>query len=343
VGIALENISKWFGNFQAVDCVNLEIKHGSLVALLGPSGSGKSSLLRLISGLETPDRGRIWLKGVDATFQPVRERNIGFVFQNYALFKHLTVRQNIAFGLEIRANKSDAGATAKIDTKVAELLDLVQLSGLGKRYPEQLSGGQRQRVALARALAIEPQVLLLDEPFGALDARVRRDLRAWLRQLHDRVKVTTVFVTHDRAEAMEVADTIVIMNKGQIEQVGTPAEIYDRPANSFVMSFIGPVNILPASLNLFQGNNVTALNPEIFVRPQDIAIATTADRSTVGAKVNRSIHLGAEIQVELALEDGQIVMAQLTRERFDELHLEPQQQVFVKPKESKSFPIDYSI
>jgi sulfate/thiosulfate transport system ATP-binding protein len=343
VGIALENISKWFGNFQAVDCVNLEIKHGSLVALLGPSGSGKSSLLRLISGLETPDRGRIWLKGVDATFQPVRERNIGFVFQNYALFKHLTVRQNIAFGLEIRANKSDAGATAKIDTKVEELLDLVQLSGLGKRYPEQLSGGQRQRVALARALAIEPQVLLLDEPFGALDARVRRDLRAWLRQLHDRVKVTTVFVTHDRAEAMEVADTIVIMNKGQIEQIGTPAEIYDRPANSFVMSFIGPVNILPASLNLFQGNNVTALNPEIFIRPQDIAIATTADRSTVGAKVNRSIHLGAEIQVELALEDGQIVMAQLTRERFNELHLEPQQQVFVKPKETKSFPIDYSI
>ncbi len=343
MGIALENISKWFGNFQAVDCVNLEIKHGSLVALLGPSGSGKSSLLRLISGLETPDRGRIWLQGVDATPQRVQERNIGFVFQNYALFKHLTVRQNIAFGLEIRAHKSNSGATAKIDAKVEELLDLVQLGGLGKRYPEQLSGGQRQRVALARALAIEPQVLLLDEPFGALDARVRRDLRAWLRQLHDRVKVTTVFVTHDRAEAMEVADKIVIMNKGRIEQVGTPAEIYDRPANSFVMSFIGPVNVLPASLNLFQGNNATAFTPEIFIRSQDISIATTADRSTVGAKVNRSIHLGAEIQVELALEDGQIVMAHLTRERFNELHLEPQQQVFVKPKETKSFPIDYSI
>jgi sulfate/thiosulfate transport system ATP-binding protein len=346
VGIALENISKCFGSFQAVDCVNLEISHGSLIALLGPSGSGKSSLLRLIAGLETPDRGRIWLKGADATQQSVQERNIGFVFQNYALFKHLTVRQNIAFGLEIRASSAKAktkSAATKIEKKVEELLDLIQLSGLGNRYPAQLSGGQRQRVALARALAIEPQVLLLDEPFGALDARVRRDLRAWLRQLHDRVKVTTVFVTHDQEEAMEVADKIVIMNQGRIEQVGTPAEIYDRPANSFVMSFIGPVNILPSSLNLFQSNGFEATNPETFVRPQDIAIETRSHTSNVGAKVNRVVHLGAEIQAELALEDGQTIVAHLTRERFDELQLEPQQQVFVKPKEAKSFPIDYSI
>lgn len=346
MGIALENISKCFGSFQAVDCVNLEIRHGSLIALLGPSGCGKSSLLRLIAGLETPDRGRIWLKGIDATQQSVQERNIGFVFQNYALFKHLTVRQNIAFGLEIRAAQAKADKTAaaiKIDKKVEELLDLIQLSGLGNRYPAQLSGGQRQRVALARALAIEPEVLLLDEPFGALDARVRRDLRAWLRQLHDRVKVTTVFVTHDREEAMEVADTIVIMNKGRIEQVGTPAEIYDRPANSFVMSFIGPVNILPSSLNIFQSNGFETINPEMFVRPQDIVIETRSNTTAVGAKVNRLTNLGGEVQAELALDDGKTIVAHLTRARFDELQLEPQQQVFVKPKEAKSFPIDYSI
>jgi sulfate/thiosulfate transport system ATP-binding protein len=346
VGIALENISKCFGSVLAVDCVNLEIRPGSLIALLGPSGCGKSSLLRLIAGLETPDRGRIWLKGADATQQSVQDRKIGFVFQNYALFKHLTVRQNIAFGLEIRAAKTKADRTSaatKIDKKVTELLDLIQLSGLGNRYPAQLSGGQRQRVALARALAIEPEVLLLDEPFGALDARVRRDLRAWLRQLHDRVKVTTVFVTHDREEAMEVADRIVIMNKGRIEQVGTPAEIYDRPANSFVMSFIGPVNILPSSLNIFQSNGFAASNPEMFLRPQDIAIETTSNTTTVGAKVNRLVHLGSEVQAELALDDGQVITAHLTREHFDKLQLETQQQVFVKPKEAKSFPLDYSI
>jgi sulfate/thiosulfate transport system ATP-binding protein len=338
VGIAVENISKCFGNFQAVDCVNLEIGAGSLIALLGPSGSGKSTLLRLIAGLETPDRGRLWLAGQNATQQSVRERNIGFVFQNYALFKHLTVRQNIGFGLEIRSI-----AASKVKKKVAELLDLIQLSGLGDRYPAQLSGGQRQRVALARALAIEPQVLLLDEPFGALDARVRKDLRAWLRSLHDRSHVTTVFVTHDQSEAMEVADRIVIMNKGRIVQVGTPAEIYDRPANAFVMSFIGTVNVLASSSHIFQGNGFETTNPKIFLRPQDIAIEIGSSTTNIAAKVNRLIHLGSEIQAELALDDGQIVMAHLTREHFDKLQLEPQQQVFFKPKEARSFPIDYSI
>jgi sulfate/thiosulfate transport system ATP-binding protein len=338
VGIALENISKCFGSFQAVDCVNLEISRGSIVALLGPSGSGKSSLLRLIAGLETPDRGRLWLDGIEATTQSVQQRNIGFVFQNYALFKHLTIRQNIAFGLEIRSI-----SPTKVKTKVEELLDLIQLSGLGDRYPAQLSGGQRQRVSLARALAIEPKILLLDEPFGALDARVRKDLRAWLRQLHDRVKVTTILVTHDRSDAMEVADKIVVMNRGQIEQIGTPAEIYDRPANAFVMSFLGPVNVLPSGLNIFQGNGFKTLDPQLFLRPQDIEIETVATTTTVSAKVNRLIHLGGEVQAELALDDGQIVMAQLTREYFDKLQLEPQQQVFVKPKEVKSFPLDYSI
>jgi sulfate/thiosulfate transport system ATP-binding protein len=345
VGIALENVSKSFGSFQAVDRVNLEIRSGALIALLGPSGSGKSSLLRLIAGLETLDRGRIWLAGQDATQQTVQERNIGFVFQNYALFKHLTIRQNIAFGLELRVSRQESPkvAAANIKTKVEELLDLIQLSGLGDRYPAQLSGGQRQRVALARALAIDPQVLLLDEPFGALDARVRKDLRAWLRQLHDRSHVTTIFVTHDQTEAMEVADTIVIMNQGKIEQVGTPAEIYDRPANAFVMSFIGPVNILPSGLNISNQNGIEGTNLQMFLRPQDIAIEIGSSTTNVSAKVNRLIHLGSEIKAELALGDGQVITAHLTRETFDRLQLAPHQQVFVKPRETKSFPIDYSI
>ncbi|BAZ42097.1 sulfate ABC transporter ATPase subunit [Calothrix sp. NIES-4101] len=338
MGIVVENVSKQFGTFQAVNNVSLEIESGSLVALLGPSGSGKSTLLRLISGLELPDSGRILLTGKDATYQSVQERNIGFVFQHYALFKHLTVRQNIAFGLEIRKTPK-----AKVKNKVEELLELVQLSGLGNRYPSQLSGGQRQRVALARALAVEPNVLLLDEPFGALDARVRKDLRAWLRRLHDEVHVTTVFVTHDQEEAMEVSDEIVVMNKGCVEQVGTPAEIYDHPASAFVMSFIGPVNVLPSSSRIFQNNGFDSANPEMFLRPQDIIVDTVPNGTTVPARVSRLIHLGWEIQAELTLEDGQVMTAHLSRDRFDELNLEPQQKVYVKPKDAKSFPLYYSI
>jgi sulfate/thiosulfate transport system ATP-binding protein len=338
VGIVVENVSKQFGSFQAVDQVSIEIKSGSLVALLGPSGSGKSTLLRLISGLEMPDSGKILLTGKDATYQSVQERNIGFVFQHYALFKHLTVRQNIAFGLEIRK-----AGKKKIQGKVEQLLELVQLSGLGDRYPSQLSGGQRQRVALARALAVEPKVLLLDEPFGALDAKVRKDLRAWLRRLHDEVHVTTVFVTHDQEEAMEVSDEIVVMNKGKVEQVGTPAEIYDHPASAFVMSFIGPVNVLPSSAKIFQSSGFDSANPEIFLRPQDIIVERVANNSTASAIVNRVIHLGWEVQVELTLDDGQTFTAHLTRERFDELQLEPQERVYVKPKDAKSFPLYYSI
>ncbi|MBD2140477.1 TOBE-like domain-containing protein [Anabaena sp. FACHB-1250] len=338
MGIVVENVSKQFGSFQAVAQVNLEIQSGSLVALLGPSGSGKSTLLRLISGLEMPDTGKIILTGKDATYQSVQERNIGFVFQHYALFKHLTVRKNIAFGLEIRK-----APQKKIQGKVEQLLELVQLSGLGDRYPSQLSGGQRQRVALARALAVEPNVLLLDEPFGALDAKVRKDLRAWLRRLHDEVHVTTVFVTHDQEEAMEVADEIVVMNKGKVEQVGTPAQIYDHPASAFVMSFIGPVNILPSSAKIFQSSGFESTHPETFLRPQDIIIETVANGTTVPAIVSRIIHLGWEIQVELTLDDGQMMTAHLTRERFDELKLEPQEKVYVKPKEAKSFPLYYSI
>lgn len=338
MGIVVENVSKKFGSFQAVDQVNLEIQSGSLVALLGPSGSGKSTLLRLIAGLEMPDSGKILLTGKDATNQSVQERKIGFVFQHYALFKHLTVRQNIAFGLEIRKT-----LPKKVKGRVDQLLELVQLSGLGDRYPSQLSGGQRQRVALARALAVEPDVLLLDEPFGALDAKVRKDLRAWLRRLHDEVHVTTVFVTHDQEEAMEVSDEVVVMNKGRVEQIGTPADIYDNPASAFVMSFIGPVNVLPSSSKIFQSSGFNSPNPEVFLRPQDVIIEKVANGTTAPATVNRVIHLGWEIQVELRLDDGQTVTAHLTRDRFDQLELEPQQRVYVKPKDAKSFPLYYSI
>ena len=338
MGIVVESVSKQFGSFKAVDNVSLEIKSGSLVALLGPSGSGKSTLLRLISGLELPDTGRILLTGKDATYQSVQERNIGFVFQHYALFKHLTVRQNIAFGLEIRKAPKN-----KVKNRVSELLELVQLSGLGDRYPSQLSGGQGQRVALARALAVEPEVLLLDEPFGALDAKVRKDLRAWLRRLHDEVHVTTVFVTHDQEEAMEVSDEVVVMNKGAVEQIGTPAEIYDHPASAFVMSFIGPVNVLPSTSGLFQSNGFDSAHPKMFLRPQDVIIETNPNGTTVPARISRLINLGWEIQAELTLEDGQVMTAHLSRERFDELNLEPQQKVYVKPKDAKSFPLYYSI
>lgn len=332
MGILADNVSKQFGDFLALDQVSVEVRTGSLVALLGPSGSGKSTLLRLIAGLEKPDRGRIFLTGRDATFETVQKRGIGFVFQHYALFKHLTVRQNIAFGLEIAKQPK-----ARIRNRVEELLELVQLRGLGDRYPSQLSGGQRQRVALARALALEPQVLLLDEPFGALDAKVRKDLRVWLRTLHDTVHVTTVFVTHDQEEAMEVSDEIVVMNQGRVEQVGTPADLYDHPASSFVMSFIGPVNVLPSTATIFRRSGYRANGDEVFLRPHDVDIFLSGNETTVPAVVKRVIHLGWEIQAELVLEDQQTFIAHLSREQFHALRLHNGQQVYVKPKEARSF------
>lgn len=332
--IVVENVSKQFGSFQALDQVNLEIKRGSLVSLLGPSGSGKSTLLRVIAGLEAPDTGKIWITGNDATRKSVQDRNIGFVFQHYALFKHLTIRENIAFGLNIRKAQK-----TRTKARVDELLELVQLSGLGNRYPSQLSGGQRQRVALARALAVEPQVLLLDEPFGALDAKVRKDLRTWLRRLHDEVGVTAVLVTHDQEEAMEVSDEIVVMNKGRVEQVGSPAEIYDQPASAFVMSFIGPVNVLPSSSRLFQDNRFDTSHPQVFLRPHDVVIDTHYEGTRTNAKVSRVVHLGWEIEVQLKLDDAHEVKAILTREQFKQLNLKPEQRVYVKPKDAKSFPL----
>ncbi|HEY9880333.1 MAG TPA: sulfate/molybdate ABC transporter ATP-binding protein [Leptolyngbyaceae cyanobacterium] len=332
MGIRVENVSKQFGDFQAVKNVSLEVKTGSLVALLGPSGSGKSTLLRVIAGLEQPDAGRIILTGRDATHQSVQDRKVGFVFQHYALFKHLTVRKNIAFGMEIQKWPKE-----KIRRRVENLIDLVQLTGMGDRYPSQLSGGQRQRVALARALAVEPEVLLLDEPFGALDAKVRKDLRDWLRRLHDEVHVTTVFVTHDQEEAMEISDEIVVMNHGVVEQIGSPAEIYDRPATPFVMSFIGPVNVLSPNEALIPQWNAPTRNGDFFLRPHDIEILPTAVDEAVTAQVQRLIHLGWTIRVELILTDGQTVTAYVTREQIAHLDLKPQQQVFVRPKAVKTF------
>ncbi|MBW4563461.1 MAG: sulfate ABC transporter ATP-binding protein [Mojavia pulchra JT2-VF2] len=333
MGIAVENISKQFGSFRAVERVSLEFKTGSLIALLGPSGSGKSTLLRIIAGLEKPDSGEIWLTGENSTHKRVQERHIGFVFQHYALFRHLTVRENIAFALELRKAPKN-----RIKQRVTELLELVQLSSLGDRYPSQLSGGQRQRVALARALAVQPQILLLDEPFGALDAKVRKELRSWLRHLHEDVNVTTVFVTHDQEEAMEVADEIVVMNQGRVEQVGTPAEIYDYPASPFVMSFIGPVNVLPGNSGIKPDNISISPTDQVFLRPHDILIQTQVVENAAPAKVDQITHLGWEIRVELLLELGQRVYAQLSREQFQKLQLKQNQRVYVKPKNTKIFP-----
>jgi sulfate/thiosulfate transport system ATP-binding protein len=306
--ISVDAVTKRFGDFSALQDVSLDVPEGSLTALLGPSGSGKSTLLRVIAGLEAPDSGRVVIDGADATDLPVQRREIGFVFQHYAAFKHMTVRENVAFGMRIR-KRPRAAVAAKVD----ELLEIVGLQGFQKRYPAQLSGGQRQRMALARALAIEPRVLLLDEPFGALDAKVRADLRAWLRRLHDEVHVTTVLVTHDQEEAMEVADDIAVLNEGRIEQVGTPRELYDRPANGFVMSFLGPVARLGDDL----------------VRPHDLHITAEPRDGALEAMVDRVVHLGFEVRAELALGDGTPLPVQLTRDDALALELAPGDIVWV--------------
>jgi sulfate transport system ATP-binding protein len=299
--IEIHHVSKRFDAFTALDDVCLGVADGSLTALLGPSGSGKSTLLRIIAGLETPDAGRVLIGGEDVTTTPARRRGVGFVFQHYAPFKHMTVRENVGFGLSVRRR-----AKGEIAARVDELLGLVRLDGLAERYPAQLSGGQRQRMALARALAPAPEVLLLDEPFGALDAQVRGELRDWLRRLHDEIHVTTIFVTHDQEEAMDVAEQIVLVNHGRIEQVGTARELYEHPTNEFVMSFIGPVNRIGDS----------------YLRPHDIQILSDPDETSTEALVERIVHLGFEVRAELKLDDGSQVWAQLTRERAAELELE---------------------
>ena len=310
------NVTKQFGDFVALDDVSLEIPDGSLTALLGPSGSGKSTLLRVIAGLEKPDTGTVSLGGRDVTSLPAHKRGIGFVFQHYAAFKHMTVAKNIAFGLEIRRRPK-----AEVKDRVAELIDLVHLEGLGDRYPSQLSGGQRQRMALARALAVEPEVLLLDEPFGALDARVRKDLRLWLRRLHDETHVTTVLVTHDQEEAMEVADQIVVMSQGHVEQIGAPRDVYEDPANEFVMTFVGQAHEI-------EGN---------FVRPHDLEVTLEPNGSTSEAMIDRVVHLGFNVRLDLVGSDGERLSVQTTRDNAELNEFAPGQIVYVKPTRHTTF------
>jgi sulfate transport system ATP-binding protein len=316
MAIEARSVTKRFGDFVALDDVSLNVESGSLTALLGPSGSGKSTLLRVIAGLETPEVGDVFISGKEATAIAPQKRGVGFVFQHYAPFTHMTVWDNVAFGLSIRRRPK-----REIAERVDRLLELVQLKGLGRRYPAQLSGGQRQRMALARALAPEPEVLLLDEPFGALDARVRKELREWLLRLHDETHVTTIFVTHDQEEALDLSDSIAVMNNGRIEQVAPPRELYDEPANAFVMSFVGPVNRIG----------------QAWVRPHDIELTHEPNGSTREAQVERIVRLGFETRVDLVRDDDERLHVQLTRDEADLLELEPGDIVYVRTKHERVF------
>jgi sulfate transport system ATP-binding protein len=354
MSIEVRDVSKNFGSFAALKGVNLKVETGELIALLGPSGSGKTTLLRIIAGLEFPTQGAILFGDEDIVRRDARSRQVGFVFQHYALFRHMTVFENIAFGLRVRPRETRPSKAA-IKDRVMELLKLVQLEGLAGRYPSQLSGGQRQRVALARALAVEPKVLLLDEPFGALDARVRQELRTWLRRLHDELHITSVFVTHDQEEALEVSDRVVVMNEGQIEQVGTPDEVYEHPANPFVMNFLGSVNIFHGRVHdgevqigpLAAPGLVGAQNtPTIgYVRPHELDIARHRNGApTIEAVIRHITAVGPTVRLELQRnDDGSQIDAELTRERFGELALKTGELVHVTPRKLQVFLDDYSI
>ena len=319
--IRVDAITKRFGAFTALRDVSLDVRSGELVALLGPSGAGKTSLLRVISGLEVPEAGRVFLDERDATEASLRDRNVGFVFQHYALFRHMSVFENVAFGLRVRARK-DRPAEPLIRERVARLLELVQLEAYADRLPSQLSGGQRQRVALARALAVEPKVLLLDEPFGSLDAKVRKELRRWLRRLHDDLHVTSVFVTHDQEEALELADRVVIMNQGRIEQVGTPDEVYTRPASPFVFQFLGDVNLFHA--------RVEGTHAQVLVRPHLLTISHSArGHDEFPARVVRVNAAGPLVRVDLVSALGEPVRVEITQERLQALQLQRDSEVFV--------------
>lgn len=353
MSIRVEGLTKRFGDFVALDRIDLEARTGELLALLGPSGSGKTTLLRVIAGLETPDTGTVRYHDEDVTNQDARERNFGFVFQHYALFRHLDVFENVAFGLRVRR-----APRAEVRRRVGELLELVGLAGLEKRYPTQISGGQRQRVALARALAARPKVLLLDEPFGALDAKVRRELRAWLRRLHDEIHVTSVFVTHDQEEAFEVADRVVVMNHGKIEQVGTPREVSEQPATPFVMDFIGNANIFVGRVQNGHAYFGTASIPSpehsdprpriatVYVRPHELEVERTPrGESSLRAKVARINEAGSIARLLLTSDElGMALDVELSRARHGELELRTDETVYVSPRAARVFvPEDYSI
>jgi len=342
MSIEATHIRKSYGEFEALKDVSLRIESGELVALLGPSGSGKTTLLRIIAGLEVPDSGTIRLNDEDATRATASQRHVGFVFQHYALFRHLTVFENIAFGLRLRP-KSTRPAEAQIRSKVKELLQLIQLDWLGSRFPNQLSGGQRQRVALARALAVEPSVLLLDEPFGALDAKVRKELRRWLRRLHDELHIASVFVTHDQEEALEVADRVAIMNHGRIEQVGTPLDVYDNPANAFVYQFIGDVNLFHQRSETANPPADLPSSPAAFVRPHELELSrhATGRIDAVVATVRYIGAAGPVVRLELQREDtGGSLDAEISRERFRDLNLSVGDKVDVIARNLRVFTDD---
>lgn len=348
MSIEIKNVEKSFGRFKALKNISLDIASGELVALLGPSGCGKTTLLRIIAGLEAPDAGSILFHGEDATHRHVRDRQVGFVFQHYALFRHMTVFENIAFGLRVRP-RGKRPPESVIRQKVHDLLNLVQLDWLAERYPDQLSGGQRQRIALARALAVEPQVLLLDEPFGALDAKVRKDLRRWLRRLHDELHVTSVFVTHDQEEALEVADRVVVLNEGRIEQIGAPHEVYDHPATPFVYQFLGDVNLFHGRVHDGHariGETEVELaggpdHPEsavFYVRPHEIEILRDRGTGTIAAKISDIRPLGATVRIELERTDGRgLVEVELTRDRFAHKGFREGESVYLQPKRLRTF------
>lgn len=356
MSIEITGINKTFGDFTALQNIDLKVPTGELVALLGPSGSGKTTLLRIIAGLEQADAGAVLFHGQDTTQQDVRQRQVGFVFQHYALFRHMNVFDNVAFGLQVRPAQQRP-SKQEIADKVQELLGLVRLEGYAQRYPAQLSGGQRQRVALARALAVEPKVLLLDEPFGALDAKVRKELRRWLRQLHDKLDVTSVFVTHDQEEALDVADRVVILNQGRIEQQGTPEEVYEKPKNAFVYDFLGNVNLFRGRLNQgqVQLGSISVAAPEYaateetavvsYVRPHNLQIERTGQEPNFfQARILYLRAVGPTVFLELQREDTkELVEAELTQERYRELNLQQGEQVYVKPKDLKIFLDDYCI
>jgi sulfate transport system ATP-binding protein len=336
MSILVENLNKQFGTCKVLDNINLEVTSGELLALLGPSGCGKTSLLRIIAGLDAADSGTLLFHGEDVDHRNARERNVGFVFQHYALFRHMTVFENVAFGLRVKA-KEQRPSKGDIKCRVHQLLDLIQLDYLADRYPAQLSGGQRQRIALARALAVEPKILLLDEPFGALDAQVRKELRRWLRRLHDELHITSIFVTHDQEEALEVADRVVVMNKGKIEQIGTPEQVYGAPATPFVYQFIGKVNLFHsrdhAPWTQQHGNAVA------YVRPHDIDISATAqDRTSLNVEVTQVRPLGPVVRVEVAVHQcSEFIEVELSRERFDAAPLAIGDRVFIRPRQYRLF------
>jgi sulfate transport system ATP-binding protein len=335
MSIEVRNLQKAFGKTVVCDQLNLDIPSGELVALLGPSGSGKTSLLRIIAGLEVPDSGSVRFNGEDTTNTDVRERNVGFVFQHYALFGHMTIFENVAFGLRVRP-KSTRPSERDIQSKVTSLLKLVQLDWIADRYPHQLSGGQRQRIALARALAVEPKVLLLDEPFGALDAKVRKELRRWLRRLHDEVHVTSVFVTHDQEEAMEVADRVVVMNHGRIEQQGTPDQVYDHPATPFVLQFLGDVNLFHGRLGQSVSDDVS------YVRPHELEVVAEAGTDTWPVTFSQALTVGPNTRIEFKRDDAEgYIDVELSRAAYtalrERVRLDPGSRVHLRPRNIRRF------